>query len=318
MKPATDFNRVKNPGILKMIRAPFLSSILAPVFAGTLLAVSINGHLYILEFILVTVTGIGLHVATNVYNDIYDTLQGTDKVNVHRNESSGGSGVLLDNPGLMGQMFFLARSGLAIALAGTLLLSFRLPAELRPYLWALFLLSAFFSKYYTAPPFKLAYRGLGEISVWLAFGPMAILIAVLGQGIGFHPLVLLLMPATGLSTSSILLVGQMIDIDADRSGGKHGVASRMGTRFTAYLYIAVQAAIIANIVLISFAYPGTSWIFVFILIPYLLLFPTAATIITTRHDNPDHLKKGAKLTVLIHLAFSVLLIATFLVYILIN
>jgi 1,4-dihydroxy-2-naphthoate octaprenyltransferase len=113
MKPATDFNRVKNPGILKMIRAPFLSSILAPVFAGTLLAVSINGHLYILEFILVTVTGIGLHVATNVYNDIYDTLQGTDKVNVHRNESSGGSGVLLDNPGLMGQMFFLARSGLA-------------------------------------------------------------------------------------------------------------------------------------------------------------------------------------------------------------
>ncbi len=302
------------PSILKMIRAPFLSSIIAPILAGTFLAVSINEQLNMWSFFIVLIIGIGLHVATNVYNDIYDTIQGTDKVNVHRNESSGGSGVLLDHPEMMGRMFSLARTGLIVAFAGSIALSFFIEKNMLPYLWTLFLLSAFFSKYYTAPPIKLAYRGLGEFSVWLAFGPMAILIATVGQNLAFHPQVLMLMPITGLSTSSILLAGQMIDLEADRKGGKHGVASRFGTRFTAVLYLLVQLAIIANVVVISSYYPGDSWLFLPSLLPYLVVFPKAAGIILKHHDNPDMIKKGAKLTVLIHLAFSLLLIIGFAVY----
>lgn len=225
---------------------------------------------------------------------------------------------MLDNPGLMGRMFFLARGGLAIAFAGTVILTFFVEPALRPHLWTLFLLSAFFSKYYTAPPVKLAYRGLGEFFVWLAFGPMAILIATIGQGVSFHPQVLLLMPATGLSTSSILLAGQLIDLDADRQGGKHGVASRMGSGFTSWSYVVVQGAIIINILLISLFYPGSGWVFLIALVPYILIFPRAARIITKYHDMPDRLKKGAKLTVLIHLAFSLLLVVAFVIYIALN
>ncbi len=302
------------PSIAKMVRAQFLTSIVAPIIAGTLLSVSINGNLDIINFIIVLSIGIGLHVATNVYNDIYDTIQGTDKVNVHRNETSGGSGVLLDNPELFGKMFFLARAGLVIALLGTIALTPLISRELWPLLWGLFLLSAFFSKYYTAPPVKLAYRGLGEFFVWFAFGPMAILIATVGQGIGFHPMVLLLMPATGLSTSSILLAGQLIDLDADRDGGKHGVASRLGTRFTSVLYLFVQLAIVTNIILLFIYYPGSSWSLLLALIPYVFIFPKAAGIILRHHDNPDELKAGAKLTVLTHVGFSLLLIVGFVIY----
>lgn len=302
------------PSIAKMIRAPFLSSIIAPIVAGTLLSVYINGSLDVINFIIVLIIGVGLHVATNVYNDIYDTIQGTDKVNVHRNESSGGSGVLLDNPELMGKMYFLARTGLVMALAGTIALTPLISRELWPHLWGLFLLSAFFSKYYTAPPFKLAYRGLGEFSVWFAFGPMAVFIATVGQGIGFHPMVLLLMPATGLSTSSILLAGQLIDLDADRDGGKHGVASRLGTRFTSVLYLLVQLAIVTNIILLFVYYPGSTWPLLLALIPYVFIFPKAAGIILKHHDNPDKIKVGAKFTVLTHIAFSFLLIVGFVIY----
>ena len=306
------------PSIITMVRAPFLSSIIAPIFAGSLLAFSINGYINITAFLIVTLTGIGLHVATNVYNDVYDTLQGTDKVNVHRNETSGGSGVLLDHPDLIGQMFMLARGGLVIALLGTVVLTFLVEPDLRPLLWGLFLLSAFFSKYYTAPPLKLAYRGWGEISVWFAFGPMAIMIAAVSQGISFHPMVIILMPATGLSTSSILLAGQMIDLDADRSGGKHGVASRLGTRFTSWLYLLVQLAIIGNILLITFLYPGITWMFLLPLAPYILLFPKSAKIIFDNHNKPDILKAGAKITVLIHIVFSFLLLISFIFYIVLN
>jgi 1,4-dihydroxy-2-naphthoate polyprenyltransferase len=307
-------DKSKKPGLLKMIRAPFLSSIMAPLFAGILLSYSINGELNATAALLVLLIGFGLHIATNVYNDIYDTIQGTDTVNVHRNESSGGSGVLQDFPELMPRLFFLARSSLVLALAGTVALTFFIEKQLWLLLWGLYLLSAFFSKYYTAPPVKLAYRGWGEVSVWIAFGPMAILIAAVSQNIGFHHQVLLLMPATGLSTLSILLAGQLIDLDADRKGGKHGVASRLGTRSTSYIYLFVQLAIILNVVLLFLSFPGKSWPLLLSLAPYAFVFPKAASIILKYHRNENKLKEGAKLTVLTHLLFSFLLIIGLMLY----
>ena len=155
----------KKPNIFQMARAPFLSSIVSPLIAGTLLAISINNSVNVLGFLFVLIMGIGLHVATNVYNDIYDTIQGTDKINVHRNEFSGGSGILLDHPDMMPNMYNLARAGLIIALIGTVALMFVVDKSLWLHLWGLYLLSAFFSKFYTAAPIKVAYRGLGDISV---------------------------------------------------------------------------------------------------------------------------------------------------------
>jgi 1,4-dihydroxy-2-naphthoate octaprenyltransferase len=128
---------MSKPTIAKMVRAQFLSSIIAPLIAGTLLAVGINGSLDTVQFILVLFIGIGLHVATNVYNDIYDTIQGTDQVNVHRNQNSGGSGVLLDHPELMGKMYRLARIGLLMALIGTIALTPLINRDLWPLLWGL-------------------------------------------------------------------------------------------------------------------------------------------------------------------------------------
>ena len=53
-----------------MARAPFLSSITSPIIAETLLSISIKNSVNILGFLFVLIMNIGLHVATNVYNDI--------------------------------------------------------------------------------------------------------------------------------------------------------------------------------------------------------------------------------------------------------
>ncbi len=304
----------KDPSLIQMIRAPFLSSIIVPIVTGTLLSVKISGSFGIVAFLLALITGLGLHIATNVYNDIYDTLQGTDKVNVHRNEFSGGSGVLLDNPELYRRMYWLARSGLIIALLSTIGLMFFVNRELWIYLWGLYLLSAFFSKFYTAAPIKLAYRGLGEFSVWFAFGPMAIAIAAISQSVFPTHQFLLLMPVSGLSTLSILLVGQLIDLDADQKGGKHGVASRLGTLPTAVIYVLAQLIIITLIVAMAFSFEGSSWVLLVALLPYVLIFPSTVIQILKHHGNPEHLKKVAKMTVQIHLLFSLLLIVGFIIY----
>lgn len=294
------------PNILHMARAPFLSSIISPLFAGTLLAIAVNNNVNIPGFLFVLVMGVGLHVATNVYNDIYDTLQGTDKINVHRNEFSGGSGILLDHPDMLPKMYRLARAGLIMALLATIALMVVVKQSRWPYLWILFLLSAFFSKFYTAAPIKVAYRGLGEVAVWFAFGPMAILIAAVSQNVGLHPVILTAMPITGISTLSILLLGQMIDLDADQATGKWGVAARLGTMATSYIYLVVQVILIINIIALSQALNPRGWVIWISLLPYLLLLPSIGKMMIRNHADPKALKPAAKLNVQVHLLFSIL------------
>ena len=295
-----------NLNFLKMVRAPFLSSILSPLIAGTLLAYYVNENFIIFNFVFVIIMGIGLHIATNVYNDIYDTLQGTDKINVNRNEFSGGSGVLLDNPDLLHIMFRIARFGLLAALIATIVLFFHVFDTLQIHLIVLFLLSAFFSKYYTAPPIKLAYRGWGEFFVWFAFGPMAVLVAAVSQNVGFHEIICIAMPISGISTLSILLIGQMIDLDADKATGKWGVAVRLGNKTTAYIYLFVQILLCINVLILSMIYLNNSWIILISLIPYLIILPKISNIIIKNYNQTELLKTAAKLNVFLHLLFSVL------------
>lgn len=301
------------PGLARRIRAPFLSSILAPLLAGSLLAVAIRGGFDPVGFLLVLVMGIGLHAATNVYNDIYDTLQGTDRVNVHRNEFSGGSGILVDAPEMMPVMYRTARWSLVVAALATAGLTWRLEPQLWPWLWGLYLLSAFFSKFYTAAPVKLAYRGWGEFSVWFAFGPMALLVAAVSQGVTLHPHVLALMPVTGISTLSILLMGQLIDLEADRAGGKLGVAARRGTAFTAGLFLSVQLLLVTDILVTALVILDRGWPLLLAVVPYLALLPGIARVVLHDHADPDRLKPVAGRNVQLHLLFSIGLVIGLLV-----
>ncbi len=304
------------PALARMIRAPFLSSILVPMLAGTLLAVPIRSGFDPLGFVLVLVMGIGLHAATNVYNDIYDTLQGTDRFNIHRNEFSGGSGILVEHPELMPVMYRVARWSLILAGLAAIGLTLRLDSRLWPWLWGLYLLSAFFAKYYTAAPVKLAYRGGGEISVWFAFGPMALLVAAVSQGVALHPVVIALMPVTGISTLSILLLGQLIDLEADRAGGKLGVAARRGTAFTAGLYLVVQLLLITDILLCALLVLDRGWPVLLAVVPYLMLLPGIARTVLHHHGDPDRLKPAAGRNVQLHLLFSAGLVIGLLVRVL--
>jgi 1,4-dihydroxy-2-naphthoate polyprenyltransferase len=296
------------PGFIKMVRAPFFSSIISPLLLGTWTAYAVTGRFDGINFLTVLVLGICLHMATNVYNDIYDTLQGTDRVNVHRNEFSGGSGVLVENPNALSTMYRIARIGLLGALLATLLLFFRVQANQRPLLIVLLLISTFLSKYYTAEPIKLASRGWGEFAVWFAFGPMAVLMAAVSQNVSFHNLVYVAMPIPGLSTLSILLIGQMIDAPADQMTGKRGVAVRLGNKITGRIYTAVQLILCTNVILLAALNPGHGLFSLLSLIPYLLLLPRILKILLPNYDNPQSLKQAAGLNVLLHLTFSLSLI----------
>ena len=85
----------------------------------------------------------------------------------------------------------------------------------------------FLSIFYTAPPFKLVHRGLGEICVALGFGPIMVLgtYFVIAQRFTFEafyaslPVALLIM--------LVLYVNQIPDKPADEKAGKNTIVVRL-------------------------------------------------------------------------------------------
>ncbi len=263
----------REPNFFEMVRLPFLFAIVVPIVSGTLVSVSISESFKPVGFILVFTIGISLHITTNVYNDIYDTLQGADNHISKKNEFSGGSGVVVEHPQLLPKMFLIARAGIVVGVICTVLLMFFIDQSLWIPLWMVIGLSIFFSKYYTAEPVKFAYRGLGEIVVWIGFGPLAVLLAGFGQNMGFNPILLSISPITGLGTLFIVWMGEMVDLPTDVKGGKVGIVPRIGFKRSRYGLIAIHSLALINVGLVAFHFLNPGWPLLIVLVPYTVFLP---------------------------------------------
>jgi len=294
-----------------MVRAQFLIGIVFPLTIGTLISVLITGSLRVWNFILVLIIGLGLHLATDVYNDIYDTLQGADTPSSNtRNVMSGGSGLLLQHPDLLPQLYRIARFGLVLSFVAliALFLLFTIELLLWPFIIFIYAAAAFLSKYYTAAPIKLGYRGYGEILIWLSFGPMAIFLAALSQNIGYDPLYFSVMSITGFSTLTILWIGQLIDFEDDQQAGKQGMAIRLGKKRAIAGYMIIQLCIIINIIILGLFVFHPGWPLLFSLIPYAVLFPRISKRLTRTYDNASMLCPVGWWNALLYGTFNLVLI----------
>ncbi len=263
----------RKPSFAEMVRLPFLFAIVVPIVSGTLVSVSITGTFNFFGFVLAFITGVSLHITTNVYNDIYDTLQGADNEKSKESEFSGGSGILVEHPDLLSTMFRIARGGIVVGVVSTSLLMFFIDRNLWIPLWIVIGLSIFFSKYYTAKPFQFAYRGLGEIVVWLGFGPLAVLLAGFGQNLGFHPVLLSISPITGLGTLFIVWMGEMVDLPTDVKGGKVGLVARIGFAKSRFGLITIHLLALVNVGLVGLYFLNPGWPLLIVFVPYAVLLP---------------------------------------------
>ena len=300
---------VKPLEILKMLRAQFLIGIVFPLIVGTLTAFSISGFFRASGFFFVMIMGLGLHLATDVYNDIYDTKQGADiKANERRNSFSGGSGILLEKPYLMAQMYLIARGGLLLSFLAMIGLLFVIGQPFWLYVILIYGVSAFLSKYYTAAPLKFGYRGIGEILIWFSFGPMAIMLAGFSQNMMMQGTFYAVMPATGFSTLTILWIGQLIDLPDDKAAGKYGLVLRMGTKRASYGYLMIQILLILNILILVFFIFHPGWPLLLALIPFVVVLPKIWSLIKKHHADPTQLVPVAKLNTVLYVLFSVFFI----------
>lgn len=156
---------------LRATRLPFLTATFVPVLLG--IAVAANDGRFHLGFALLTLLGAScIHLGLNVANDVFDTMSGADAQNTTPTQFSGGSRVVhyglmsLRSVALISAAFYL--TGIAIGLYLAIARGFW------PLLW-IGVIGVVISIIYTAPPFRLVHRGIGEVAVGIGFGPIVVL-----------------------------------------------------------------------------------------------------------------------------------------------
>jgi len=214
-----------SPGwlLFRATRMPFLTATLAPVLLGIAVAAR-AGFFDLVSAAITVVAACAVQLGLNVANDIFDTLAGADDANATPTKFSGGSRVLQNALISMRGMSLLAIGCYGVALVlGLVLLLMRGST-------ALVVISAiglFISLGYTMPPFKLVYRGLGEIATAIGFGPVMLLGAFTVQTRGTLTWEAFLASVpVALLVALILYVNEIPDRAGDAKAGKRTLPVR--------------------------------------------------------------------------------------------
>jgi 1,4-dihydroxy-2-naphthoate octaprenyltransferase len=225
---------------LAITRMPFLSAVIAPAFVGGAFAYhyGLAPAAFSTSLFVITVIGLALlHLASNLFNDYFDVKDGTDAANdSYFTQFTGGSRAielrLIDLKGTwrLAMTLFIAAAAIGIYL--TFMTS-----------WitlAIGLVGAAIGYFYTAPPLRLvARKGLGELSIALAFGCLVTLGThyVLAQELSMLAFMVGL-PA-GLLTANILLINEFPDAASDATTGKNHLVVTYGKKKSMMIYLSI-------------------------------------------------------------------------------
>jgi len=285
--------------ILMGMRLPFLTGSVLPALAAAAYA-GRGTHLRLLDVAAVALAVAFLHLGSNLFNDYYDT-DTTDRVNRFRTPFSGGSSIVLDGT-LSARGVFLLSSALFVA-AGLLAVYFTFRG--RPLVWAFGLAGALIGFLYSSRVPQLMSRGLGELCIFVAFGPLLTLgagYALTGQ---IDPIQLLVGALPGFHITAVLWINQFPDYEADSSTGKRNLVVRLGKARSRGTYIALMLApfVAAPILALMQILPWSSVVLLFAL----PVVAKAVGVFRKEWDDPRAIVPAQGLTIASHLATTLLL-----------
>ncbi|MDQ1675804.1 MAG: 1,4-dihydroxy-2-naphthoate polyprenyltransferase [Actinomycetota bacterium] len=203
-----------------------LPAALSPVAAGTGAAVALGGFSW-WRALLALVVALALQIAVNYANDYSDGIRGTDTDRVGPLRLTG-SGVA--TPGAVKAAAF-ASFGVG-AVAG-LVLVVSIGAWWLLAVGALCILAAW---YYTGGSRPYGYQGLGEISVFVFFGLVAVLGTVYVQAGRVSWAAVAAAVGVGAYACALLVANNLRDIPTDVLAGKRTLAVLLGDRRTRALW----------------------------------------------------------------------------------
>ncbi|OLT27468.1 1,4-dihydroxy-2-naphthoate polyprenyltransferase [Nocardiopsis sp. CNR-923] len=212
-----------------------LANSIVPVAVGTALAFALGGFVW-WKALLAMAVSLALQVGVNFANDYSDGVKGTDTA-----ERTGPVRLTASGLAPAGQVLTAALACFGLAAAVGLVL-------VATSSWWLLLVGAAAiaaAWYYTGGRSPYGYRGLGEVSVFVFFGLVAVVGTVFVQ-VGAAPWQAWVAAVpVGLLSCSVLVINNLRDIPTDRETGKITLAVRLGETGTRRLFAAAIAAVYA-------------------------------------------------------------------------
>ena len=215
----------KLSSIIIGFRLKTLPAVLGPLLL--VISIGLNNSINIYKIALVIFIGIFLQILVNLLNDVQDFNKGLD------NENRVG-------PLRASQQGYLSKSemNLLILIIIIICLILGLIAFFISDFYTLIIGIVLFglAYTYTGGPKPYVYNGLGEVGVITVFGPITILGSLYIFDI--HPTLklLLLSLIPGISSSLIILINNIRDLENDKKGEKNTIAVILGEKKSRYLY----------------------------------------------------------------------------------
>ncbi len=205
-----------------------LSAAAAPVVAGSGFAAA-DGVFAQNPALAALLGALFIQIATNLANDYYDFVKGGDTGERVGPVRVTHAGILPPEAVFRGMMVAL---GLA-TLTGIYLAS----VAGWPVI-AVGLVSMLMGVCYTGGPYPLSYHGLGDIFVFVFFGPVATAATYYVQAQVWSPGAILAGVGLGAFSTAMLVVNNLRDRETDGAAGKRTLAVRYGDGFTVMQYFA--------------------------------------------------------------------------------
>lgn len=198
----------------------------SPVIIATALAWA-HGALHWPSAIACILGATLIQIGTNFANDYFDFVKGTDtaeRVGPTRVTQAG-----LVSPGTIRMAMILVFA--LVWVPGAYILY----RGGWPYL-AIGVVSILCGVLYTGGPKPLGYVGLGDVFVFIFFGPVAVLGAYYLQAYALPLEVLIASFSPGLLSVALLTVNNLRDVEGDRKAGKKTLAVRFGRKYAQFQY----------------------------------------------------------------------------------
>ncbi len=211
------------------IRPKTLPAGAVPVLLGSALA-AVDGRLRLLPALVALICALGIQVATNFINEIYDFRKGADTAERLGPTRTVAAGIISEKT--------MIKVSASLA-AGVFLLGLYLVYTAGWPILVIGLLSLLFAWGYTGGPWPIAYSGLGDLFVFIFFGLVAVGGTYYVQAHHLVLPVLLAAVAPGVFSVNILLVNNIRDIATDRGVGKMTLPARIGAIQARRLYVAL-------------------------------------------------------------------------------
>jgi len=214
-------------------RPKTLTAAAGPVLLGLALSYHFKSGANLLTFTLILIAALLLQVGTNLVNDYYDTIRGTDgddRLGPTRVTQAG-----LISPKEVKRGFLLVFL-LASIIGIYLMILGGLPIII------IGILSLIFAYAYTGGPFPLSYFGLGEVFALIFFGPVPVwgTYYLLTGDFSQAPAIMGLGP--GFIAATLMSINNLRDIKSDSRAGKFTLAVILGTKYARLLTILLVMA----------------------------------------------------------------------------